>query len=523
MKALAKRIVLFVAIVYIGFTWVSPSVSAEEHVNQMAIIDILTVNDFHGALSENGKNPGFAKLATCIKSEMAKNPSGTILVSAGDMFQGSPDSNLLDGKPVIEAMNELSFAAMTTGNHEFDWGVQILKDRIAQAQFPVVAANVLDKTTGRVASFVNPYIFIEKNELQIAVIGLATPETLYKTNPKHIANYLFADPVKTVNNLVPVLKQQGADIIIVLSHLGSAYDSNTGQISGEAAELAKSSCGVDAIISGHTHLKVAGMANQIPIVQAAYNGRAIGKITLSYSKTDKKVIAADVIVMDVPIEGVPDDGTVKTIIDKVQAEVAPVKSVVLGHATNELHHDRATVSVLGQWVTDIMRHTAKTDIAFHNGGGLRSSIPAGVITMGNLYEILPFDNTLVTVELTGAQILKVLEHGIYNKQTGMLQFSGLNIIYDPSLPEGKRIIKVIVADGSRLKHAKSYKVVINDFMAQGGDGFTIFSQGQNSIDTQVPLRDCLIDAIKANKAINFNGDSRLREMLEHNNSEKPAA
>lgn len=522
MKELVKKIGLLTVILCICTIWFSPTVFAEEQVNGIVTIDILTVNDFHGALVENGKNPGLAKLATCLKAEVAKNPAGTILVSAGDMFQGSPESNLLYGKPVVEAMNELGFAVMTIGNHEFDWGVEILKDRIAQAQFPIVTANVLDKATGKVASFVKPYTVIEKNGLKMAVIGLTTPETLYKTSPKHIDSYLFADPAETVNKLIPELKQQGADIIVVLSHLGSNYDNITGQISGEAADLAKNTSGIDAIVSAHTHLKVAGTVSQVPIVQAAYNGRAVGKITLSYSLPDKKIIAADARVVDVPTAGVAEDEAVKAILDKVQAELAPVKNVVLGRAGNELYHDRATVSVLGQWVTDIMRHSAQADVAFINGGGLRSSIPAGMITMGNLYEVMPFDNTLVTVELTGAQILKVLEHGMYNDKISMLQFSGLNVTCDPSLPAGKKIVKVTLADGSKLKLAKRYKVVINDFMAQSGDGFTMFSQGTNLIDTQVLLRDYLMDAIKTAKTITFSGDLRFKEVnVQH--GKRPAA
>ncbi len=523
MRAFLKNLGLFLAILCIYFVFFLPTGFAEENSNNIVIIDILTVNDFHGALAEAGKNPGLAKLAAFLKTEIAKNPSGTILVSAGDMFQGSPDSNMLYGKPVVEAMNELGFDAMTTGNHEFDWGSRVLQDRIAQANFPVVAANILDRTTGQGVKFTNPYIFIEKNGLKIALIGLATPETAYKTSPKYIKNYLFTDPVKTVKILVPALKQQGADIILVLSHLGSAYDSTTGQITGEAADLALNSYGIDAIVSGHTHLKVAGRVNKVPIVQAAYNGRAVGKITLTYSRTDKQIVANKVAVIDVETDGLADDGVTKAIVDRGQAEVAPVKGTVIGQVTNELSHDRATISTLGQWVTDIMRHTSKADMAFLNGGALRTSIPAGVITMGKLYEVLPFDNTLVTLELTGEEVLRVLEHGIYNKQVGMVQFSGLRVTYNKALPVGKQIIEVTLADGSKLSLTKTYKLVTNDFLAQGGDGFTIFSRGKYIIDTNIPLRNCLIDAIKAASKIKFIGDNRFMEVTGMTDREKPAA
>lgn len=523
MRAFLKKSSFWIAVICIHFVCMLPLVFAQETSDNTITIDILTVNDFHGALSEAGKNPGLARLATLLKNEIAKNPSGTILVSAGDMFQGSPDSNMLYGKPVIEAMNELGFAAMATGNHEFDWGGKVLKDRIAEAKFPMVAANIVDRTTGQAVSFAKPYIIIEKKGLKVAVIGLATPETVYKTSPKYIKNYLFTDPVKTVNSLVPVLKQQGVDIVIVLSHLGSTYDSATGKIIGEAADLALGTYGINAIVSGHTHQKVAGMVNTVPIVQAAYNGRAIGRITLTYSKSDKQIIANRAAVLDVTTAGLAEDRVIKSIADRVQAEVAPIKGIVIGHVTNELSHDRATHSLLGQWVTDTMRRTTKADMAFLNGGSLRTRIPVGVITMGRLYEVMPFDNTLVTLELTGEQILRVLEHGIYNKQVGMVQFSGLKVIYDKAVPTGDRIKKVTLADGGKLYLTKTYKVVTNDFMAQGGDGFTMFGQGKHIVDTNIPLRNCLLDAMKGTVTVNFVGDHRFEEVPREKEWQKDAA
>ncbi|WP_371371474.1 bifunctional UDP-sugar hydrolase/5'-nucleotidase [Sporomusa aerivorans] len=507
----------------LGLFCFSPIAAAATDSAGTITLDIISVNDFHGALAEAGKNPGIAKLATLIKAEMAKNQSGTIIVSAGDMFQGNPDSNMLYGQPVVAAMNKIGFSAMTTGNHEFDWGQDVLKKLIRQAGFPVIAANILDKTTGKPVALVKPYIIIERNGLKIALIGLATPETVFKTNPKHIANCTFSDPVQTVRQLVPVLKHKGADVIIVLSHLGSSVDSTTAQITGEAAELALGITGVNAIISGHSHLQVAGSVNSIPIVQAGYNGRAIGKITLTVAKKDKRVINAKAAVIAVDSDRLAAEPEIAAIVNKVQSQVAPVKDIVLGRSVNELSHDRKTFSLLGQWVTDIMRRTANADIAFQNGGGIRTGIPPGSVTMGKLYEVLPFDNTLVTLDLTGEQILRVLEYGIYNQQIGMLQYSGLTVKFDASLPAGHKITDVTLSTGERLNLAKLYRVVTNDFMVQGGDGFTVFSQGVHITDTGIPLRDCLIDAIKATENIYVTPDNRFSESNGLGAPEKPAA
>lgn len=473
-------------------------------------LDIYSVNDFHGTLLAAGKNPGMAKLGKYLKDQKAKNQKGTLILSAGDMFQGSMDSNLLYGKPVVDAMNEIGFDAMTIGNHEFDWGFEKVNDWMKAAKFDFIATNIIDNNTGKPVDYLKPYVIYERNGVKVGVIGLATPETAYKTSPKLVANYTFEDPVKIVNEMVPLLKKEGAEVIVVLSHLGADMNKETGEVTGEAVELAKGLEGVDAIISGHTHRTVAGIVNDIPIVQAYYNGREAGHVNLLYSKDEKKVVEKTVESVSImAIEGLIDDEEVKAIVDKYQVEIAPVKNLVLGKTVNELNHDRYKNSILGQWSTDVMREATGVDIAFQNGGGLRTSIAAGDITMGNLYEVMPFDNTLFTVELTGKQVIDVLNHGIGNEEFGDVQFSGIKVKYDKAKPEGERVVEVTMLDGSKLEEDKIYKVVTNDFMGAGGDKYTMFLEGKNAVDTFSPVRDAFVDAIKKVQTIDFKGDDRL--------------
>lgn len=476
---------------------------------ELVQLQIVSINDFHGALTEGGKNPGAAKLVNSIEKVRGQNPEGSILVSAGDMFQGSPDSNLLYGKTVVDVMNYAQFDAMTLGNHEFDWGMDVLKQRILQSAFPYICANVIDKRTGKPAGFVKPYSVLERKGVKIAIIGIATPETAYKTNPKMIENYTFADPVATVKTLVPVLKKQGVQIIIALTHLGSEMD-NQGNIHGEAAQLAQEVDGLDAVISGHSHQVVFGQVHSVPVVQAYYNGRAVGKIDITYNKRTKKVETAVASVASLSDVDQSPDQHVKVIIDEAQKEIAPIKSIVVGHTLNALPHDRNEMAetALGQWVTDTLRQASNADIAFQNTGGLRTGLVAGDITMGNLYEVMPFDNTLFKVEMSGSQIQQVLEYGIGNKKIGMLQYSGLKIVYETLSPSEIHIASVITADGTLLQPEKKYKVVINDFMAAGGDGFTMFREGANLYDTGIPVRDIIAEALRKQQIIDFSQDDR---------------
>jgi 5'-nucleotidase/UDP-sugar diphosphatase len=499
-----KRLRLFSLLLAIGllFVFATTAGAAEP---ALVNIDILTVNDFHGALPAAGRNPGAAAVAAYLQSQRAHNPAGTLILSAGDMFQGTPDSNLLRGKTVIEVMNAVGFDAMALGNHEFDWGLDVLKERQAQAAFPMLAANIVDKATARPVTFVKPYIIIEKQGVKVAVVGLTTPDTAVTTNPRFVGGFQFADPVRTMTALIPELKSQGADIIVVLGHLASYPGTEP---AGEATALTAVT-GVDVIISGHSHRLVAGKVAGVPVVQADYNGRAVGKISLVYSRQDHRLLASTV--TSTKLEpGWPADLRIAAIVAQAQREIAPMKSEVLGRTESGLVHDRYQLSPLGQWVADVMRQASGADIAFMNGGGLRAGLPAGTVTMGDLYTVMPFDNALEVATMTGAQVLAALEHGLGNEKFGRLQYAGLRVTYDAAQPEGRRVVAAQLADGSALDPAAIYQVAVNDFMAVGGDDYTMIKAAKEIVDTFRPLRDVLAEAIRKAGVIRIDSDDRLR-------------
>lgn len=470
-------------------------------------LDILSVNDFHGALLEDGKNPGASKLGKWLQDEEAKNPDGTLVLSAGDMSQGSIDSNLLYGKTVIEIMNQIGFDAMAVGNHEFDWGLDKLQEQAAASRFPILTANITDKQSGGNLAGTKPWVIVEKKGVKIGIIGLSTKEIVTKVNPKVISAYNVNEPVVTVNRLVPELKKQGAQIILVLGHLGGYPDKDNTDITGEVTELANGITGVNALLTGHTHQKMAGYINGIPVVQAYYNGRAAGKVALKYSPQAKKVVSAVPTVINLPTPGLTEDAAIKAVINADQKEIAAVKNEVIGKAVGDLWHQKEQVSVLGQWVADIMRRQTNADFAFQNGGGLRTDIPAGDVSVGKLWEVIPFDNTLIQMDLQGSQVLSILQHGINNPNIGSIQYSGMKVVYDLN---SKSITGVTLPDGSMLNPEKTYRVVTNDFMAEGGDGYSMFREGKNTGDTHLLVRDLLIEAVKKIKTLDFKGDDRFQ-------------
>ncbi len=471
-------------------------------------LDILAVNDFHGALAADGKNPGAAALAAYLKAERAKNPAGTLVLSAGDMFQGSPDSNLLRGQTVVAFMNAVGFDAMALGNHEFDWGLDVLKERMAQAAFPLLAANIVDKDTGRRTALFPPYAIIERQGLKIAVVGLITPDTAVTTNPRNVANFRFADPATALKALLPELKAQGAAVVVALCHLASYPGAEP---SGEAADLARAAAGdIAAVLSGHSHLKVAGKVAGVPVVQAHYNGRAVAAVHLAVTPGGE-VLGATFETADVPPGLAPDPQTA-AIVAAAQRDIAPVKSLVLGRAADPLPHDRYRLSPLGQWATDAMRAAAGADIALCNGGGLRAGLAAGPVTLGDLYTVMPFDNELFIAAMTGAQVRAALEHGIANERFGTLQFSGLRVAYSAAAPPGSRVVSATLADGSPLLPDAVYQVAVSDFLVAGGDEYGMIKAAAGHANTYRSLRDVLAEAVRKAGAIRFKDDGRLREV-----------
>ncbi len=474
---------------FLLFTFTSSFFAAEKQ------IVVLSINDFHGSLAPSGKNVGAAKLADALKTEKSKDPEGTILLSAGDNYQGSAMSNLLYGEPVSAVFKEIGIEFSAVGNHEFDWGIDRINKWEEDGNIRFLCANIYDKRTGQPVDWADPFVVLDRKGVKIGIIGLATPETEYKTLKANVENYEFRDPVATLEEWVPQVKNAGADIVIALTHLGSFQDKD-GNVSGEAVDLCQVE-GVDGVISAHTHQRVSGFANGKPIVQAYYNGRTIAKITFTLNENNQLISAEPSLdnLYERP-DTLKDDANTLAIYQKYEEELKPILGKVLGKTTVELDHDRyAGPSLLGEWVCQVMKDRVGVQVALTNGGGLRTNIPAGEITAGKLYEVMPFDNTLYTMKLSGADLKANIEHGIMNEDIGWVQIAGVKVTYNPEAEAGNRIVSMVLEDGTPVEMDKYYSVVTNDFMATGGDNYN-FENAIDELDTFIPIRDALMEAVE---------------------------
>jgi 2',3'-cyclic-nucleotide 2'-phosphodiesterase (5'-nucleotidase family) len=465
----------------------------------------LSTNDFHGQL-ETGKLVsnklvgGAAYNMTYINDYRALNPLGTSLYDAGDIMQGMPISNLLKGESVIDVYNAMGYQASTVGNHEFDWGQATLKERIAQADFPFLLANVFVAGTDTRPTWLKPTAMFTVKGQQVGVIGVTSKDTATIVMAGALDGLELRPVGPIVSQLAADLRAAGADVVVVLAHMPDVYG---GAVTQEMVDVAQP--GVDLIISGHSHSGYTGKVNNVPIIQQYSSGTAIGVSDLRYDRMGRSIAGSNLKVVTTDNEGVTPNASIAALVAGYQAEIAPVVNKVVARTLGIISRgpDRYTVEVpMGDLIADAQRWKSGTQIAFMNPGGIRADIAYQAyphdVTWGDFFTVQPFDNKLVTMNLTGTQIYAVLEQQFKPPQSSMklLQESGLTYSFDLSKPQGSRITSLTLTDGTPVaKDATTYTVAMNEFIATGGDGFTAFLGGTNVTRIGVSDLDALIEYV----------------------------
>lgn len=488
---------------------------------EVTVISILHVNDFHGfaepykPFGSDQLLGGVASLAAEVEKIRARRP--TLLVSAGDMIQGNNWANLFLGESVIELMNEMRFDALVLGNHEFDFGADVLRKRISEARFPVLGANVKGLEP------VRPYVIRELQGVRIAFIGVVTEDVPVTTHPRNVPGLSFLSAAAAVEDNLALLRDK-ADVIIVLSHIGHAAD----------RELAAKVSGLTAIIGGHSHTKVQApvVINNTLVLQAWEHGKALGQLDLYLE--DRKVIKAEGRLVDIlPSQPMPETG-VSRLVQKYAAKVDALLDEPVGEALMDLDGEnvRSRETNLGNLVADIMRQAAQADAAIIGGGSLRTSIKKGTIRMKHVYAVSPFNNYIVGIKLTGRQIREALEHGLSSLEEGAGRFpqvSGISFSYSPKAPVGSRVRELTIANRP-VEADREYTVATDDFLAAGGDGYRAFGdavrgskdfanvggtlKGEKLVYSNSGRweRDVIIDYIREMKQVAPAVEGRIREL-----------
>jgi 2',3'-cyclic-nucleotide 2'-phosphodiesterase/3'-nucleotidase/5'-nucleotidase len=481
-------------------------------------LQILGINDFHGQLdttSDYGSGPvGRADyLAAYLKQRKAQNPN-TLLVHDGDSVGASaPVSSMERDKPTMEFMNMMHFDVGTLGNHEFDQGLAALKAQIYggrdpvkseivfnKAKFPYINANAVDSVTKK--PLFKPYVVKEIDGVKVGFIGVVTMATVQKVSPDALKGVTLVDQAPVVNKAVQELKQQGVHAIVVLAH-DPASVNKSGVASGEAVDLANAvDPEVDVIFAGDNHAKVNTVVNNKLIVEAYSYGTAFADINLEIDRKTGDVVKKEAEIVDVNQNGITPDAEVTALINKYLNKFPQLKLPVGTTDAPITRTDAYTKeSALGNLIADSMRVDMNADFAFMNPGGIRADLPKGPVTYADLAKVQPFGNNLTKMTLTGAQIHRLLQQqwGATPADTKTLQISGLKYTADFSMSVADRVTAITKTDGTPIDDIKEYTVVVNNFMAAGGDNYKVLLEGTNRLVGRTDLEalyDYLVKTFK---------------------------
>jgi 5'-nucleotidase len=439
---------------------------------QKTTLTILQLNDvYQTSPVDRGKRGGLARVATLQKGFKEKS-SNTLFLLAGDFISPSVASRLFKGKQMIAALNAAGLDIATLGNHEFDFGADVLVERMKESQFAYTIANVFDKKTGKPFGGAKQYISRNLNGLRIAIFGLLLAETATLSSPG--ANVRFADPIATGKQLSRRLRRQGFDVIIALTHLPMDEDKRL------AAEG-----DVDLIIGGHEHELLESMAGCAPIMKMGSDARNLGHVDIHLQRVRGSRQRFKITSMDweaIPVtDTIADDPQTAAVVAEYEKQLNASLAEVLGRTSVILDARSATLrreeSNLGNFIADVYRQGLNADFALVNSGGIRSDATygPGEITKKDVLSILPFENGLVKVKITGEHLKRLLENGVSKAgQTDgrFPQISGFTFTYDANKPVGSRVTG-IQTGGGPIDNAKSYTLALSAYTLSGGDGYDL--------------------------------------------------
>ena len=508
------------------------------------VLDILHMNDVHSRIQSVSKYNstcaaedeaegkcfgGMARMKTRIderRSALESDNANVLVLDAGDQFQGSLFYTTYKGEAAVEFLNMIKPDAMAVGNHEFDDGPETLAKFIDKAQFPIISANTSTYFEPLLKNKLPGYVIVEKGGEKIGIVSVVAADTKELSSPGD--NVAFTSEINVLKSVVPEIESQGVNKIIALTHVGLEMDK----------QIAAAVSGIDVIVGGHSHTLLANSEDsaagpypewvenpdgiRVPIVQAGSYSKYLGEISVNFN--DEGVVTAAYGEPHLLDASVTPDAVVAARIAELAAPIEELKKKPVGETSAAIDGSRESCRLgecsMGNLVADAMLDRVKgqgVSIAVQNGGGLRASIDSGQITMGEVLEVLPFQNAIATFELKGSDVVAALESGVSQVEEikgRFPQVAGLRFAWDETIePLKGRVRQVqVMKDGewADIDPEATYKVVSNDFMRAGGDGYTVFKDnGMNAYDYGPGLEEVVADYITANSPYKPYTDGRV--------------
>ena len=513
-----KKYVLFFLIIFsLVISGCATSPTYQKDVESQ--LTILYTNDHHGHFWKNRHGEGgFAAQKTLvdqIRKEVKSAGGHVLLLSAGDINTGIPESDLLDAEPDFKAMSTIGYDAMALGNHEFDNPPDVLLKQKQWAAFPFLSANTVKKSTGK--PLFDDHKIWDFDGLKVAVIGLITGDTPELVIATNIESLKIKDPVEVAKNTVPKLRKKAA-VVIALAHIGYYENAQYGSNSPGLVTLARSVPGIDVIVGGHSHNKIDKpvVENGTLIVQAADDGKYLGRLDLTFKNgvvslqsnrlipvnLKKKVKKGGKTVRVLIEEEIKEDPEMLALLTPFYEKGQSELSKVIGSTTGVFMGERKTVrsqeTNLGNLIARTQRLKVGADVAIMNSGGIRTSIAKGDITYKDVLKVQPFSNSICLVTLTGKELKKYCEIAA-NKKPGsgaFAQFDNANVVM-----KGESLESLSIG-GAPVDDAKNYRLAINSFIAAGGDGYMKVTGLPTFVDSGFIDADTLKEYIQKNSPLN---------------------
>lgn len=477
---------------------------------------VLHTNDIHGQVLPRaatwieGENPplagGIPRIAAYVnrvRAEARESHAELIVVDAGDWYQGTPEGSLDDGLGIVKALAQVGYDALCIGNHELDKGLPNLKRLLRDTAIPAVCGNLFDRSTHARVAWVEPYRVVERDGLRIAIVGLLTPATPEITH-RDARELEFVEPARALTRVRAQLAGR-VDWILPITHLGVDDD----------RKLARAHPDLPLIVGGHSHtyLKHGVREGDTRIVQTGSKASGVGRVDLWFERATWKVVESRARVVDLVDEPAVSDrnAAVDAICRELESRSEAEMKVVVGEFTGPLTRSKNPLesSPAGNWIADALRAHTRADVGLMNRGGIRCDLAAGPITRRHLFEISPFDNVVSVLTLTGAELFDVMRRSVEGEAHSGLEVSGLELEVEMGRSKQRRLAAIHVGE-KPLDRAATYRVVMNSFMADGGDAYLEKREGAGRVDEPVLIREMLELALRAQPRVQPDASNRYR-------------
>jgi len=467
-------------------------------------VTLLQIND-HYVLEpvDGGRRGGMARLATLVRDLKRENPN-TIFALAGDTLSPSVESALMRGAQMVAALNAIGLDFATFGNHEFDFGPEVLRERMKESKFRWLSANVVDRRSGQAFGGASAEVLVTLGGARVGLFGLTTTQAAQTSRPG--PDVTFAQPVTAAKDVAARLRAQGASIVVAVTHVTMAED-----------KAIAAAADVDVILGGHEHEPLVAEEGKTLITKAGSDARYLVQVDVWLTR-EGRLVERSWRFREVSRRIAPDPA-VEALVRDYARRLDRELDAVVGKNSVPLEARSATLRTeetnLGDFVADALRERLGTDVAVINGGAIRTNrtVPPGPLTRRDVLSLLPFTDMVVKLEMRGADLRAALEHGLAQTDRvggGFLQLSGARVVWDPRLAPGRRIVDVSVT-GKPLADDAVYTVAVPGYLVRGGDGYTVFAHAKTIVDAESgpQVSQVVIDAIAARAEIAPAVDGRI--------------